>query len=127
MGDEYRGLALPGLENLLAHARISQTSNDHYMAWLCREFGIEQEDYPAAALTAAFDGLQPGNDFWLRADPVHLRIHRDQVSLLDASAAPLTQAEADGLIATLNRQFAGDGLQFLAPQPHAYKRFSAGV
>ncbi len=127
MGDEYRGLAVPALETLLAHALISSTPPNHYMDWLCHAFNVErQQDYPVAPLTLAFDGVEPGNDFWLRADPVHLRIHRDQIGLMDATSAPLTQTEAEALCATLNQQFLQDGLAFLPLQPHRwYVKLSA--
>ncbi|MDP2785877.1 MAG: hypothetical protein Q8O38_14995 [Sulfurimicrobium sp.] len=54
--------------------------------------------------------------YWLRADPVHLGVERDQLVLSEASTFPLVQEEADALVATLNQHFAADGLHFVAPQ-----------
>jgi hypothetical protein len=116
--EAYRGLAVPALQTLLARADYSRTPPQNLEAWLGKAFGIEQQqDVPVAPLTLAFDGGIPGSDYWLRADPVHLRLHRDQGSLIDASVAKLTQPEAETLCVTLNHQFAGDGLAFLPLQP----------
>jgi hypothetical protein len=116
--EAYRGLVLPSLQTLLARADSSHTPPQNLEAWLGKAFGIEpQQNVPVAPLTLAFDGGMPGNDYWLRADPVHLRLHRDQGSLIDASIATLTQPEAEALCVTLNHQFAGEGLAFLPLQP----------
>jgi hypothetical protein len=53
----------------------------------------------------------------LHADPVHLRADRDQLRLFDASRFSLERAEAEALVAALNREFADDGLRLSAPSP----------
>ena len=88
------------------------------MDWLCREFGLEKQgDWPVAALTLLAEGGSPANDFWLRADPAHLQLQRDRMILMDAGGLAITNDEAAGLTATLNRHFADDGLIFFSHPP----------
>jgi len=54
---------------------------------------------------------------WLRADPVHLRLQRDQ--LLLASVQPNGE-EAAALCASLNAHFTGQGMAFFAPHPQRW-------
>lgn len=117
-GDEYRNLRTPALETLLCKAEIrSIQTTDHYQ-WLCQAFGIGGT--PIAPITLSAEVHEPGKHYWLRADPVHLRIQRDEMFLFDAQAAPLKQEEADALCATLNQHFQDDGLQFIAPAPERW-------
>lgn len=96
----------PALELLLARARVVHADPESAETWLGRGFG--QEQLPAGALTAGAPG------FWLRADPVHLRVLRDRVVIVPlAGLAPETAA---ALVATLNRHFAGRH-EFRAPHP----------
>jgi hypothetical protein len=73
----------------------------------------------AAPLAARGAGLDPGGATVLRADPVTLIAGRDDV-LLSGRVDDLAAAEADAMIATLNRHFAVDGLTFHAPRPDAW-------
>lgn len=79
---------------------------------LCELFGVPcQSDAPIAPISAAFDGL--GEGCWLRADPVHLRLQRDQLVLLPEVG--VNAGEAAQLCAALNEHFAGQGMEFFAP------------
>lgn len=49
---------------------------------------------------------------WLRADPVNLRVERDQLVLDPLAAATLSHDSAAELVATLNAHFAADGVRF---------------
>ncbi|MGB8339936.1 MAG: hypothetical protein WCD07_10815 [Burkholderiales bacterium] len=114
-GAEYRDLRTPALQILLALADMRPAIADRYHEWLAKRFGMSMgENIPVAPITASDDGHEPGKNFWLRADPVHLRIQRDQIVLFDARIAPLKQDEADSLCNSLNLHFAHDGLQFIA-------------
>jgi hypothetical protein len=117
-GMPYHDLHLPALTRLLARARCTTLGALGMEAWLCEAFGIErQHDWPVAPLTLAVDGGDPGNAYWLRCDPVHLRTQRDQLLLTDISTFAPTPDEARTLIATLNAHFAQDGLVFHARHP----------
>lgn len=116
-GEEaYRGLALPHLETLASRAQHSRFPAIGWEGWLCQAFEVErQRDWPIAPLTLMIDGGEVGDAYWLRADPVHLRPHRDRLLLADSTAFPVPRAEADALVAALNAHFEADGLRFTAP------------
>jgi hypothetical protein len=51
--------------------------------------------------------------YCLRADPVHLVLQRDCFSLHESFPLPLSQVEAQALVASLNQHFSRDGLHFM--------------
>ena len=135
------GLRLPALEKMLARGapavgRVGNLPTTHNLhghggqfahptqiaplsleAMLCELFGIPcQPDAPIAPVSAAFDGL--GEGCWLRADPVHLRLQREQLVLLPDVEAGAD--EAGQLCAALNEHFAGQGMEFFAPHPQRW-------
>lgn len=95
----------PALELLLARGRRTHDDPLALEGWLAREFGLGDEPLPAGALTALAGGLEPGEDTWLRADPVHLRLQRDSMMLVPAAGFDLSRAEADALADAVNRHF----------------------
>ncbi len=110
--DEMRALRLAALEGWLARADAARepgTGGD----WLLGQWGLGAQA-PVAALTLAADG-GPREGAWLRADPVHQRVDRNALVLHDAAILELTRDEVDSALAELNRFFAADGLEFLAP------------
>src|SRR5262249_54562653 len=66
------------------------------------------------------EGVDPGDAFWLEADPVHLSVSRDELLLTAAGRPALTVGEARELTSTLNTHFAEDGLEFIAPSPRRW-------
>jgi hypothetical protein len=133
------GLSLPALEKLLArgkggkgNAPASPESGGQLAHPTQADLSVSLEEAlcglfavpgaPVAAISAAFDGLGEGS--WLRADPVHLRLQRDQVVLLPNVA--VSAEEAVQLCDSLNEHFAGQGLDFFAPHPQRwYLRLAA--
>lgn len=114
-----RGLALPALQTLLARGREQVSPGCTTDSWLCRAFAVaQQHDWPVAPFTLLADGGEPGQHYWLRADPVHLQLMRDRVLLVDSSAFTLSRDEAEQLADALNRHFHSDGMIFypLLPQ-----------
>jgi hypothetical protein len=110
--DAMRALRLPALEAWLARAdaaRVPGAGSD----WLLARWGLGA-DAPVAALTLAADG-GPREGTWLRADPVHQRVDRGALVLHDEGVLGLAREEVDAALAELNRFFAGDGLEFVAP------------
>jgi hypothetical protein len=110
------GLALPALEILLARAESESLSAESLETWLCDAFGVA--NHAIAPVTMRTDGLEPGMSFWLRADPIHLSLQRDQLIL--QAGVFLTVDEAAQLCASLNAHFVGDGLRFFAPHPQRW-------
>ncbi len=121
--DIYDQLATPALDLLLAKGRRRQTHSEPGAmvtaeTWLCEQFGVErQQDWPIAPYSLLADGGEPGDQHWLRADPVHLKLEGSRVVLADSSAFALSQAEAERLTDSLNAHFAADGLVFLPLRP----------
>ncbi len=114
----YRDLAVPELQILLARARRRSLPAIAVEGWLCQAFEVARQiDWPVAPLTLTIDGGDPGAAYWLRADPVHLRPHRDHLLLADSGAFTIAQVEANELAAALNRHFVVEGMRFLAPHP----------
>lgn len=106
-------LQLPALQTLLARGTRMRCPDMGTEAALCEALGIaRQQDWPLAPITLAADG-GAGDGYWLRADPVHLRVMRDRIVLADSSAFGLSQQEADALVASISQHF-GDALR---PQP----------
>lgn len=98
---------LPSLDRLLARGRIETTPPISLDEWLCNELGItRQQDFPIAAICLAVEGKSPGQDNWLRADPVHVRIERDQLILSENPS--LTDDEAAQLCESLATHFGNE-------------------
>lgn len=108
----YRDLPLPALENMLARSLCANNESHAIEAWLCRAFGVSQQnDWPVAPVSLLVDGMgsmKAEDDYWLRADPVHLRIEREQIVLADSRIFRISADEADQLTGLLNRHFAGN-------------------
>ena len=112
-----RDLYLPALEKILARGQSGFLQDAGLEGLLCKIFGLcRGGGFPIAPISALFDGL--GEGCWLRADPVHLRLQRDQLVLLpDVEVSP---NEAAQICASLNEHFAGQGMEFLAPHPQRW-------
>ena len=118
-GEPYRGLSLPALETLLARGARTRSAGASLERWLAAAHSLSAE-LPLAPYSLRGDGVAPGDHWWLRADPVHLKVHGDRLVLADASRLELTTDEAREYVATLNRHFAGEHLTFIAPSPERW-------
>jgi hypothetical protein len=107
-------LHLPALQTLLSRGSRQSCPAEGVEAALCEALGIaRQQDWPLAPITLAADGGVAGDAYWLRADPVHLRVMRDRIVLADSSVLELAHDEADALARTIGEHFGAD----LNPQP----------
>lgn len=99
--------ALPGLQALLAQGTIKRQPGRFLEEACLHELGLKYiASNPVAALSLLADGGQPGDDMWLRADPVHLHISRDNVQLMDSHVIEPTLDEAHAIATTLNHHLA---------------------
>lgn len=110
-----RELRLPHLERWMARGDAMRLESQGAAPWLAERFGIAAPLPVAAVTLAADDGPREGA--WLRADPVHLQVSTDAVTLHDASLLDIHRDEAIALVGVLQDHFAGDGLEFVAPHP----------
>ena len=114
----------PALEWLLARADADPVPAT-LDATLFELFGLPtpiDADLPVAALTRLADGGEAGGgDWWLRADPVHLRADlHGGVFLADARTLAIEADETTALAAAFNQTFAEDGLRLEAPCPERW-------
>jgi hypothetical protein len=103
------GLRLPSLELLLARGRRTTDEPASLERWLAHAFGADdEEEIPAGALTLAASGGAAGEATWMRADPAHLKLNRDELILVPATAFGVAASDAEALTETLNRHFSGE-------------------
>lgn len=114
--DACSGLDVHALQKVLARARIEPSSADSLEAWLCTVFGVA--GLAIAPVTLQADGVAPGAAVWMRADPVHLLLRREQMVL--QGGLRLSADEARALCASLNAHFAQEHLHFIAPHPQRW-------
>ena len=112
--EPYRDLALPGLETILGRGRHVRTAGTSLERWLAGAFALPPE-LPLAPYALLADGIQPGEHWWMQADPVHLKVHRDRLILADASRLDIGIEEAGDFVAALNVQLAPEQMSFFAP------------
>ena len=104
----------PALETLLARGNLRSHPAPGVEVALCQLLGItQQQDWPVAPITLEADGGSAEQAYWMRADPVHLRVMRDRIVLADSSVLNLTAQEADALTTSIGQHF-GEALQ---PRP----------
>jgi len=112
--------ALPGrlaaVETLLARGRRILGTPADFESWLLAMW----QTTGAAPHSFVADGGQPGNAYWLRADPCSLRVNRDVVVPVDASMFDLSRDETESLVERLNAHFADRGLVFHPMQPERW-------
>lgn len=113
-------LRLPALQTLLTRGRRRTDSADGTLAALCAALGIaRQRDWPLAPIALEADGRAAGDGYWLRADPVHLRVMRDRIVLFAGDEIRLSQDEADALAAAVAAHF-GAALSPIPVRPHQW-------
>lgn len=117
--DVTRGLELPALHALLGRGRRERRPALPFERWLCEAFGVQAEELPIGALRLLGEGIDPGKDAWLCADPVHLRFSRNTLVVGGAAELELAEYEAGQLVAALNAHLAEFG-EFIAPHPRRW-------
>lgn len=112
------GLSLPALERFFSRstATASDCPEQGLAALLFGCFGVAREgpDWPVAAVTGRLDGASSGEGWWLRADPVHLRVDMGELALLADEGLRISTAESEALAAELNGQLEDPDIRFAA-------------
>jgi hypothetical protein len=89
-----------------------------YEGWLCQAFQVErQQDWPVAPLTLTIDGGESADAYWLRADPVHLKMQRERLLLIENGLFDLSVDDAQALVSSLNQHFAAESIAFYMKHP----------
>ena len=113
-----KALAMRSLAGLARYADPPRHEPAGIVAALFATLGMAPAT-PVAPLALLGAGGDPGDDYLLCADPVHLAANRDTVVLVQV-IHDLAQADAETLIRMLDRHFADDGLRFEAVRPSAW-------
>jgi hypothetical protein len=108
-----RDLHLPALATLFGKGQRKPCLD--YASLVAQRFALPQ--LHAAPIGLQLDCPSAEAGFWLRADPIHLRIDRDRLTVLGVPFFQINQQEADTLVAALNALFQEDGFLFIAPTP----------
>ncbi|MSQ54399.1 MAG: hypothetical protein EXR31_03420 [Betaproteobacteria bacterium] len=95
---------LPALELVLARARRRSEAATTLDRWLLDACGAP-EGLPAGALTMLGEGGEPGDGWWLRADPVHLAQQGEMLTVMPPPAISVSREEARAFADTLNAHF----------------------
>src|SRR5690606_16547865 len=108
---------LPATERLLARARRLERTARHLDEQLAELFLLPLDELPAGALGWLGEGKDPGQSYWLRADPVQLVADRDKLLLFGAETLALTLDEACALAEVCNQFLDQDGLKLHVAAP----------
>ena len=114
--DIYQHLKLPALETILAKSNCSEAEGGALEAWLCKIFNVsKQQDWPVAPimLQCEENKMKTGENYWLRADPVHLRIENNHMLLGDNQVLNISLEEANSFTTSINQFFSDDGIVLL--------------
>ena len=118
-----RGGRHPALEALVARGRRATARSHDLEGWLLARWGVADAGPAPYALLG--DGGEPGEAWWLCAEPCHMRVNLDHLVPTDATLFDVTRAEAEALVASLNRHFDAAGLAFFPLQPERWYLRSA--
>lgn len=114
--DIYRCLELPALETILAKSHLTEDSEHTVESWLCNVFSVDKQfDWPVAPIMLQLDGknIEFKDSYWLRADPVHLRIENNHLLLGDNHILNVSLKEAISFADSINELISLDGLTLL--------------
>lgn len=112
--------AAPSLARLLSKGRAVSKPPRAREAALAGRFEVPESSLAVGPISLYGENLEPGEAFWFRADPVHLRADRDTVALFTAVDFELTREEAGRLTAEIDQFFANEGWHMEAPAPHRW-------
>ncbi len=121
----YDDLSMHSLETLLSKSISRTTPSLEMETWLCKQFKLKQQhgNWPIAPLMLHIDApvlAKTSKDFWIHADPVHLRIEQNHIMLADSQSFKISPEEAVQLIQDLNHNLGSQDFTFLAFQPHRW-------
>ena len=103
----------PALETLLTRGRLSRcTQHIELNALVAGLLGFES--VPEGPVSLLGVGGEPGDSYWFRAAPIHLRPDRDRLLLIAGDRLRPRENEARLLLHEFNALFREDGLELIA-------------
>lgn len=103
------------LDAILAQSNVTLSDGQSVESAVLSAFGSATTS--TASLTRLADTGEHSQTPWMRADPVHFAVSRDNVQLFDSHVVRPTAHEMVAIADTLNAHFAADGLGFQFPNP----------
>jgi len=118
----YNDLPMPSLEKILSKSFSTQNQSQEMEAWLCKVFNVEkqQNNWPIAPIMLHTDDpslAKTSKDYWIRADPVHLRIEQNHIMLADSQIFQISKEEAGQITRDLNINLGNQDFSFLPLRP----------
>lgn len=111
------------VETLLFKADSEELPASGLEAVLFDLFGVHRDserDLPVAAVTRIADTGETDRHWWLRADPVHLRVDQSRLLLFGPAVLAIAPDEAGRLVQRFNSLFEQDGFLLEAPHPERW-------
>ncbi|HOL64138.1 MAG TPA: hypothetical protein PLB97_02215 [Accumulibacter sp.] len=119
-------LVCPALSALLSRSRLQRRPPQSFEATLGDACGLPAElAYAPLRVLGEKNIVAAPAATWLCADPVHLRLHQEQLILADGSRLAITPDEAQACIDELNRQFVDSGCFHLGATERWYLQLPA--
>ncbi len=115
--EPYDGLVAPSLMRWINVGVAAPAAEACWSQWLMHNLAETLHDAPFAEAEAQTLGL-PAAAGWLRADPVHVTLGRDDVALTSPAMLALSAEDSRALAEAINAHFVQDGyvLHAVAPQ-----------
>lgn len=115
----YQNLSIATIEKLLAKSIMAAAAPEEMEIWLCKQFNVGRQfnSWPIAPIMLHKDApalAKNNKEFWMRADPVHLRIEQNHLMLADSQIFDISKDEAEQLVRDLNRGMSGRDYTLLA-------------
>lgn len=115
----YQDLPVAAIEKLLSKSTVNVTALEEMAGRLCNQFSVARQsgNWPVAPLMLHSDApalAKNNKEFWVRADPVHLRIEQNHLMLADSRIFNVASEEAAQLVQDLNRGLANHGIALQA-------------
>ncbi len=115
----YQDMSLAAIKKLLAKSTVTAAAPEELEILLCRQFNVARQvgNWPVAPIMLRKDSPALANnnkEFWMRADPVHLRIEQNHLMLADSQIFTISEDEAEQLVRDINRSLVNDDVVLLA-------------
>lgn len=111
---------LPALEKCLARGDTIPIAGHTFPDASLALYGLAKQDAPIAALALAGEGIDPGQHYWLRADPMCFRATINRLVCMPLPDDDLSREDASELADLLGPHMAPLGCELIVPHPQRW-------
>lgn len=111
---------LPAIERCLARGEALPVAAASYVDCLLGDFGLRATDAAFAAITLAGEGVDPGDHYWLRADPISLQPTMRRLTGGALPAGELDWSEARARADVLAPHLRDEGCELVVEHPQRW-------